>query len=92
MVDAFGKEPRDIWAEATAAHIVDGALSASERSGGQLPNADQIALLREIAKRALWHMPDSSNEVRGLARHLYLESLRQPHTRDDDQPNEPPWS
>ena len=92
MVDAFRKETRDIWAEATAAHIVDGALSASERSGGQLPNADQIALLREIAKRALWHMPNSSEEVRGLARHVYLESLRQPHTLDDDPPNEPPWS
>jgi hypothetical protein len=86
MVDAFGKEPRDIWAEATAAHIVDGALSASERSGGPPPNADQIALLREIAKRALWHMPDSSDEVRSLARHLYVESLRQPHPPDDDPP------
>jgi hypothetical protein len=86
MVDAFGKEPRDIWAEATAVHIVDGALSASERSGAPLPNADQIALLRAIAKRALWHMPNSSEEVRGLARHLYLENLRQPHPRDDEPP------
>ena len=86
MVDAFGKETRDIWAEATAAHIVDGALSASDRSGGQLPNADQIALLRAIATRSLWHMPNSSDEVRDLARHFYLENLHQPHPRDDDQP------
>jgi len=92
MADALGKDSRDIWAEATAAHIVDGALSASERPGGPLPNADQIALLREIAKRALWLMPDSSDEVRGLARHLYLESLRQPHPRDDAPPDEPPWA
>jgi hypothetical protein len=46
MTDALGKDPRDIWAEATAMHLVDGALSASERSGGRLPNADQVALLR----------------------------------------------
>jgi len=86
MVDAFGKETRDIWAEATAAHIVDGALSASDRSGGQLPNADQIALLRAIATRSLWHLPNSSDEVRGMARRLYLEGLHQPHLPDDDPP------
>jgi hypothetical protein len=45
-----------------------------------------MALLREVARRALWHMPNSSDEVRDLARHLYLENLRQPHPRDDDPP------
>jgi hypothetical protein len=86
MADDLGKDPRDIWAKATAIQLVDGALSASERSGGQLPNADQVALLREIAKRALWHMPNSADEVRDLARHFYHENLRQAQPRDDDAP------
>jgi hypothetical protein len=51
-----GEDSRESWARATAHHIVDGALSASERSGRSLPSPDQIALLREIARRALWHM------------------------------------
>jgi hypothetical protein len=92
MADALGKDPRDIWAQATAMHLVDGALSASERSSGPLPNADQVALLREIAKRALWHMPNSADEARGLVRYVTIENLRQPHSRDDDAPDEPPWS
>jgi hypothetical protein len=77
MADSLGKDPRDIWAAATAMHIVDGALSASERSGGRLPNADQVALLREIAKRALWHMPNSADEARKLVRYVDIENLRQ---------------
>jgi hypothetical protein len=92
MADALGKDPRDIWAAATALHLVDGALSASERSGGPLPNADQVALLREIAKRALWHIPNSRDEVRKLVKYLDIENLRQPHSRDDEAPDEPPWS
>jgi hypothetical protein len=50
------------------------------------PAPDQMALLREVARRALWHMPNSSDEIRDLARHFYLENLHQPHPRDDDQP------
>jgi hypothetical protein len=87
MADALGKDPRDIWAEATAMHLVDGALSASERSGGRLPNADQVALLREIAKRALWHMPNSADEARKLVRYVVdIENLRQPNPLDGDPP------
>ena len=86
MADAYGKDARDIWAEATAAHVVDGVLSASERSGGQLPNPDQIALLREIARRALWHMPNSAEEARKLVRYIDIENLRQPNPLDDDPP------
>ncbi|MBU6461840.1 MAG: hypothetical protein KGI99_02630 [Bradyrhizobium sp.] len=86
MTDALGKDPRDIWAAATAMHVVDGALSASERAGGPLPNADQIALLREIAKRALWHIPNSADEVRKLVRHVDIENLRQANSFDDDPP------
>ena len=83
-----GQQSRETWARKAAHHVVDGVLAAIER----YPAPDQMALLREVARRALWHMPNSSDEVRDLARHLYLENLRQPHPRDDDPPNEPPWA
>src|SRR5437016_5928076 len=86
MADTYGNDPRDIWAAATAMHLVDGALSASERSGGRLPNDDQVALLREIAKRALWHMPNSADEARKLVRYIDIENLRQPNPLDDEPP------
>jgi hypothetical protein len=86
MANALGKDALDIWAAATAMHIVDGALSASARLGGQLPNDDQIALLREMAKRALWHMPNSADEVRKQVRYIDIENLRQPNPLDDDPP------
>lgn len=70
---------RTIWARRAAERIVDGMLTASER----LPTA----LLREIACRALWHMPNSSDEARALVRHIDVENLKQPHPSDD----EPPW-
>ena len=82
------QQSREAWARKAAHHIVDGVLAAIER----YPAPDQMALLREVARRVLWHMPNSSDEVRDLARHLYFENLRLPHTRDDDPPNEPPWS
>jgi hypothetical protein len=77
---------RETWARATAHHIVDGALSASERSGGPLPSPDQVALLREIARRALWHIPNSADEARNLVRYVTIENLRQPNPLDDDPP------
>ena len=77
-----GEEPN----RAAAHHIADGALSASERSGGPLPSADQISLLREIARRSLWHMPNSRAEVRNLLRLFDIENLRQPHPFDDEPP------
>lgn len=77
---------RESSARAAAHYIVDGALSASERSGGPLPSPDQVGLLREIAKRALWHMPNSGDEVRKLVRYLNIENLRQPNPLDDDPP------
>jgi hypothetical protein len=88
----FGEGPvtdeqsRETWARATARHIVDGAQSASERSGGPLPSPDQVALLREIARRALWHIPNSRDEVRKLVKYLDIENLRQPNPFDDDLP------
>jgi hypothetical protein len=77
---------RETWARASAHHIVDGALCASERSGGLLPSPDQVALLREIARRALWHMPNSADEARSLVRYVTIENLRQPNPLDDDEP------
>jgi hypothetical protein len=77
---------RESWARASAHHIVDGALSASECSGGPLPSSDQVALLREISRRALWHMPNSAEEVRKLVRYITMENLRQPNPLDDDPP------
>jgi hypothetical protein len=77
---------RESWARAAADHIVGGALSASEPAGGPLPTPDQISLLREIARRALWHIPNSGDEVRKLTRYFDIENLRQPHPSDDDPP------
>jgi hypothetical protein len=74
---------RESWARMSAHHV---ALAASERSGGPLPSPDQVALLREIARRALWHMPNSADEVRGLVRYVTMENLRQPNPLDDDPP------
>ena len=77
---------REVWARATANHIVDGALRAAERIQGPLPSPDQVALLREIARRAIWHIPNSDDEMRGLRRYFDIENLRQPHPRDDEPP------
>ena len=79
---------RTIWARRSAERIVDGMLTASEG----LPKPDQSALLREIARRALWHMPNSRDEVRELVRYFDIENLRKPHSGDDEAPEEPPWS
>jgi len=73
---------RTIWAERAAEGIVDGILTAIER----YPRPDQVALLREIARRALRHMPNPGDEARILARHLHVENLRQSHSFDDDPP------
>jgi hypothetical protein len=77
---------RESWAQATAHRIVDGTLSASERSGSPLPSPDQVSLLREIARRALWHIPNSADEVRNLVHYVTMENLRQPNPFDDDPP------
>jgi hypothetical protein len=78
---------RTVWARRAAERIVDGVLTVSER----LPQLDQTALLREIARQALWHTPNSGDEARALVKHFDIENLRKPHPRDDDAP-EPPWS
>jgi hypothetical protein len=77
---------RESWARMTAHHLVDAGLAASERSGDPLPSPDQVALLREIARRSLWHIPNSADEVRKLVRYVDIENLRQPNPLDDDPP------
>ena len=65
----------DTWAKRNAKHLVDGILGASERSGWPWhPTPDQVALLREIARRAIWHMPNSQEEVRALVRYFESEN------------------
>jgi len=43
-------------------------------------------LLRAIARRALWHIPNSTDEVRSLVRYITMENLRQPNPFDDEPP------
>jgi len=62
---------RTIWAQGAAEGIVDEVLAARYSA------EDQTALLRELARRALLHMPNPCNEARILARELYVEYLRQ---------------
>ncbi len=82
MADQDEAGRRD-WAKRTAIGSVDGVLSAAERSTGPHPTPDQIALLREIARRALWHLPGSRDEARELVRYIDLENLKQPHPGDE---------
>jgi hypothetical protein len=77
------EDQRTLWARKNAQYIVDGLLGATERTPSPLPTSDQVALLREIARRALWHMPNSGDEIRDLARHFDVENLRR---RRDDPP------
>lgn len=73
--DEFGRES---WARATAHHLVAAAMRAAER----YPKPDQVALLREIARRALWHTPNSDDELKKLRDYFKIENLRQPHQGD----------
>jgi hypothetical protein len=77
---------RENWARAAARHIVDGALSASERADGPSLSPDQVSLMREIARQALRHIPNSGDEVRALRKYFDIENLRQQHPFDDDPP------
>jgi hypothetical protein len=75
----------ETWAKRNAQHLVDGILGASERSGWPWhPTPDQVALLREIARRAIWHMPNSREEVRALV--PYFDSAAKLHSDDDPVP------
>ena len=86
MPQSGEEQVREGWAKRTAEHLVDGALAASERSPGPHPTTDQVALLREIAKRALSHLPNSGDEARQLVRDIDIENLSQPNPFDDELP------
>jgi hypothetical protein len=73
---------REGWARMVSNHIVNGALAAVERSSA----ADQVCLLREIVRLALWHMPNAVDEARNAMKYLEIETLKQPHPRDDPAP------
>ena len=73
------KTNRTIWARRAAERIIDGTLTAVER----LPKLDHDALLREIARRAIWHMRNSDAELKNLRDYFKIENLRQPHSNDD---------
>jgi hypothetical protein len=77
---------REAWAKSAARHIVDGALVATERTSERLPSRDQVALMREIARRGLWHLPNASDEARRLAADMMIEGLKHPHPGDDPAP------
>jgi hypothetical protein len=80
---------REGWARMVARHLVSAALAATERSpssGTPPPTPDQQALLREIAKLALWHMRDAPKEARELVRVMQIERLKQAHPGDDLPP------
>jgi len=73
--DGRDEHLREVWARMVAERVVDGALGAAERSpsSGLPPSPDQQALLREIARYALWHMRDAPDEARKLVRAMEIE-------------------
>src|SRR5262245_44381274 len=75
---------REVWARMVADSLVGAALGATERveHSGPPPPPDQTALLREIARLALWHMPNAAEEARELVRAMEIERLKQPHPAD----------
>jgi hypothetical protein len=71
MLQHDSDKARESWAKRNAQYLVDGIFGVSERSGWPWhPTTDQIALLREIARRAIWHMPNSRDEVRELVQYF----------------------
>jgi hypothetical protein len=81
---------REGWARLVANDLVNAALGASEREdySGPPPSPDRQAMLREIARLALWHMRDAPAEARALVRVMEIERLKQPHPGDDPPPPE----
>ena len=78
--ELFGRDEhhREYWARVTARHFVEGLLRATER----LSDADRNAVLREMAKWCLWHIPNSRDEVRRLKDWVDVLNLKQPHPTD----------
>jgi hypothetical protein len=72
---------REAWARRVADNLVSAVMLTCERTAAHVP--DQNAVLREIAKLALWHMPNATIEARELVRTMEIEKLKQPHPGDD---------
>ena len=71
MLQHDSDKARESWAKRNAQYLVDGIFGVSERSGWPWhPTTDQIAVLREIARRAIWHMPNSRDEARELVQYF----------------------
>jgi hypothetical protein len=75
---------REVWARSVADKLIGVAMLANERSAHG--PEDQDVMLREIARLAIWHMPNAPDEARALARDMTLEGMKQPHPRDDKAP------
>jgi hypothetical protein len=76
---------QEAWAKSVANQLVGVAMRANERSMQDRPQ-DQDVMLREIARLALWHMPNAADEARNLAKALTIEQMKQAHPRDDQAP------
>jgi hypothetical protein len=75
----------EVWAKNAADRLISSAMLITECSTTN-HRENQNALLREIAKIALWHMPNASTEARQLAKLMDIEALKNPHPRDDPAP------
>jgi hypothetical protein len=76
---------RESWARNVARQLIGAAMMSVERYGART-SSDQPELLREIARAALWHMPNSDDELKKLRDWFKLENLKQPHPGDDPLP------
>jgi hypothetical protein len=81
----FDRDEHERGAQKLAHNLIGVAMLANERSGHA--DKDQDVMLREIARLALWHMPNAADEARALGQHLKLESMKLPHPRDDVPPD-----
>jgi hypothetical protein len=88
-VDPLQKEEhaREGWARMVAAEAIAAVMLASERTPHPYPppSPDQRAMLREIARLALWHMPNAADEARELVRQMTVERMKNPHPGDDQK-------
>jgi hypothetical protein len=73
-MDCLERNLNGNWANGIAIRLVDAAVAAS----AHLLCADRESLLREIAKRALWHLTNRTVELRNAATESGLEIPDQP--------------
>jgi hypothetical protein len=80
------RDPGGSWANRIATLLVDAAFAAC----AHLPRTDRELLLREIAKRALWHLSNCAVELRKPAKDLGREIPD--HPSKVRSPNKSPYS